>query len=118
MSFRQFGDRIRFTQAPYQADGQLVYLSEVKAVAGLIADDGDLLVLGANHIIRSLHGSTMTIEVTKTSCCMPLLKSPQYSLFMPDDVWYARYMWATILGNDNLLGGVRGVGPDKLQKCA
>lgn len=50
--------------APYEADAQLVYLEKIGVIDGIISEDSDLLVFGAQRLITKLdqHGSCAEIR--------------------------------------------------------
>lgn len=52
--------------APYEADAQLVYLEKIGVIDGIISEDSDLLVFGAQRLITKLdqHGSCAEIRRT------------------------------------------------------
>ncbi|KAF4735578.1 Rad2 nuclease, partial [Perkinsus olseni] len=51
---RQFGPRVRWLVAPYEADSQLAYLALNGLVDAVISEDSDLLPFGCPHVIYKL----------------------------------------------------------------
>ena len=115
---KQFKGHAQYMVAAYQADSQLVSLLQRGHISGIISNDVDLVMLGADFVIRSLFESIVEI-----GSLYPLdwikrepFKVPVCNIFMKNDSLYTRCIWATILGTDNLPGGTNYVAAKTLIK--
>ncbi|KAG5366536.1 Exodeoxyribonuclease 1 [Yarrowia sp. B02] len=98
------GQRIPFVVAPYEADAQLVYLEKAGYVTGIISEDSDLMVYGAQMLVTKLDptGSCVTVDGSRISSCTGLELGPVVS---PE---YLRYL--AILSGCDYCDGVPNVG--------
>lgn len=62
---------IQYVVAPYEADAQLVYLEKHGLVDGIISEDSDLLVFGAQRLLSKLdqHGDLVEINRADFTAC-------------------------------------------------
>lgn len=56
---------IEYIVAPYEADPQMVYLEKIGIVDGILLEDSDLLVFGANLLITKLKDNGNCVEVDR-----------------------------------------------------
>lgn len=56
---------IEYVVAPYEADPQMVYLERIGIVDGILLEDSDLLVFGANLLITKLKDNGTCVEVNR-----------------------------------------------------
>lgn len=56
---------IEYIVAPYEADPQMVYLEKIGIVDGILLEDSDLLVFGANLLITKLKDNGSCVEVDR-----------------------------------------------------
>lgn len=96
--------RIPFVVAPYEADAQLVYLEKAGYVTGIISEDSDLMVYGAQMLVTKLDptGGCVTVDGSRISSCTEL------ELGSEVPIEYLRYM--AILSGCDYCDGVPNVG--------
>ncbi|KAI4199486.1 MAG: hypothetical protein LQ350_004551 [Teloschistes chrysophthalmus] len=62
---------VQYVVAPYEADSQLAYLEHKGIIQGILSEDSDLLVFGANRLLTKLDQYGDCIEINRsdfTSC--------------------------------------------------
>ncbi|KAL8695340.1 MAG: hypothetical protein Q9218_000098 [Villophora microphyllina] len=62
---------VQYVVAPYEADAQLAYLENKGIIQGILSEDSDLLVFGANRLLTKLDQYGDCIEINRsdfTSC--------------------------------------------------
>ncbi|KAL8640595.1 MAG: hypothetical protein Q9228_002507 [Teloschistes exilis] len=62
---------VQYVVAPYEADAQLAYLEDKGIIQGILSEDSDLLVFGANRLLTKLDQYGDCIEINRsdfTSC--------------------------------------------------
>ncbi|KAG5371887.1 Exodeoxyribonuclease 1 [Yarrowia sp. C11] len=96
--------RVPFVVAPYEADAQLVYLEKAGYVTGIISEDSDLMVYGAQMLVTKLDptGTCVTVDGARISSCTELELGSEVSLE------YLRYL--AILAGCDYCDGVPNVG--------
>lgn len=99
--------RIPFVVAPYEADAQLVYLEKAGYATGIISEDSDLVVYGAQMLVTKLDpsGGCVTVDGSRISSCSDLELGSEVPLE------YLRYM--AILSGCDYCDGVPNVGPKR-----
>ena len=64
-------NNVQYIVAPYEADAQLVYLEQNGIINGILSEDSDMLVFGANRLITKLdqYGECVMIERADFTMC-------------------------------------------------
>jgi exonuclease-1 len=60
---------VKYIVAPYEADAQMVYLERKGVIQGILSEDSDLLVFGAQRLLTKLDQYGNCIEVNKADFC-------------------------------------------------
>lgn len=95
---------IRFVVAPYEADAQLVYLEKMGYVDGIVSEDSDLLVFGAQRLLTKADAhSGQAVEVNAGK-------------FPPNLACTRRLRALAIVSGCDYSPGIAGFGPIKAQK--
>ncbi|GMG21589.1 unnamed protein product [Ambrosiozyma monospora] len=97
---------VKFVVAPYEADSQMVYLEKAGLVDGIISEDSDLLIFGAQTLLTKLKDDATCIEIKRQN--FKLIKSPQVHAFTQD-----QWMLVSILSGCDYSKGIPGVGMQK-----
>ncbi|GME71432.1 unnamed protein product [Ambrosiozyma monospora] len=97
---------VKFVVAPYEADSQMVYLEKAGLVDGIISEDSDLLIFGAQTLLTKLQDNATCIEIKRQN--FKLIKSPQVNAFTQD-----QWMLVAILSGCDYSKGIPGVGMQK-----
>ena len=58
---------VQYVVAPYEADAQMVYLEKKGIIQGIISEDSDLLVFGANCLLTKLDQYGECVEVNRSN---------------------------------------------------
>ncbi|CCH43989.1 Exonuclease 1 [Wickerhamomyces ciferrii] len=58
-------EKIKYIVAPYEADPQMVYLEKLGLVDGIISEDSDLLVFGAQHLLTKLNDTAQFVDIRR-----------------------------------------------------
>ena len=116
-----FAGRACFFQAPFQADTQLVCLMQSNTIQCILSVDSDILISGAPSLITGFDFKKSLFKVASLSPIVHwtryLEKTPKHQLFSGNQDLLLRTTWSTILGVDNLPGGIPGIGPKKLHEA-
>lgn len=116
-----FNERARYMKAPFQADTQLVHLKNSGFIQAIFSIDSDLLINGAEYLLTGFESKKTSFLIASINLISVwrsyLYESPRFSIFAGDQTLIQRVTWATILGNDNLPGGVPRVGAAKLNQA-
>lgn len=99
--------KIPYVVAPYEADPQLVYLELHGHVDGLLSEDSDLLIFGAQRLFTKLDSSGSCIEVNINR----LKQSALGSLAGPDQNSLLRLL--SVISGCDYSPGITGYGPVK-----
>lgn len=94
---------VRFLVAPYEADAQLVYLEREGIVDGILSEDSDMLVFGAQKLITKLDQYGSCIEINRAD----LILVKELSFAGWSDSMFRRM---AILSGCDYLPSVNGVG--------
>jgi len=89
--------------APYEADAQLAYLEKQGIIDGILSEDSDLLVFGANKLITKLDQHGACVEISR--CDFILNKEVSFAGW--SDSMFRRM---AILSGCDYLQGINGVG--------
>lgn len=89
--------------APYEADAQLVYLEKEGIIDGIISEDSDMLVFGAQRLITKLDQHASCVEIRRVD----FLLNKEVSLAGWSDAMFRRM---AILSGCDYLKNVNGVG--------
>jgi exonuclease-1 len=60
---------VQYIVAPYEADAQMVYLERKGIISGILSEDSDLLVFGAQCLLTKLDQYGNCIEINKADFC-------------------------------------------------
>lgn len=62
---------VQYVVAPYEADAQLVYLEKKGIISGILSEDSDMLVFGANILLTKLdqYGDCIAIHRNEFTAC-------------------------------------------------
>ena len=62
---------VQYVVAPYEADAQLVYLEKKGIISGILSEDSDMLVFGANLLLTKLdqYGDCIAIHRNEFTAC-------------------------------------------------
>lgn len=98
---------IGFVVAPYEADAQLVFLEKSGYVNGIISEDSDLVVYGAQMLVTKLdpYGACVTVNGSQISRC--------HELSLGENVSLEKLRYMAILSGCDYCDGVPRVGLKK-----
>ena len=94
---------VRYVVAPYEADAQLAYLERQGIIQGILSEDSDLLVFGANQLLTKLdqYGDCIEINRANFTACREI------SLVGWSDAEFRRM---AILSGCDYLASINGMG--------